>query len=132
MKIIDRKTFLSMPPGTVFCKIQFRPPTPDEHAYNKSGWDSSFSIEDPSIKGETCGNDFFYAGVGDFQAKEGDPMDVLQDICDNLGKDVPFEMAGGRDGFFDDTHVHFAIYSREEVQEMVNELQSALKEAYKQ
>ena len=55
---------------------------------------------------------------------------LAMDICDHLGKEVPFEMAGGRDGFFDDTHVHFAIYSREEVQEMINELQESLKTAY--
>lgn len=119
-----------MPEGTVFCKIQFRGPTPDEHAYAKSGWDYSFDIEDPSIKGETWGNDFLFVGVGDFQAKDGDPMDVLHDICDHIGKEVPFEMAGGRDGHFDDTHVYFAIYSRDEVQEMINELQTALKQGY--
>lgn len=130
MKIVDRKTFLTLPEGIVYCKIQFRNPLPGERATAQSGWDSSFDIENPSIKGATCGNDFFTCGLGDFQAKEGDPFDVLIDICDNLGKEVPFEMAGGRDGFFDDTHVHFAIYSRDEVQEMINELQESLKTAY--
>lgn len=122
-----------MPEGTVYCKIQFRGPTPEEHAYSKDGWDSTFGIEHPSIKGETCsGNDFYYCGVGDEQAKEGDPMDVLHDICDHPGKEVPFEMAGGRDGYYDDTHVYFAIYSRDEVQEMIDELQTALSQAYEQ
>lgn len=131
MKIVDRKTFLEMPEGTVFCKIQFRAPTPEEHAYSKSGWDSSFDIENPIIKGETWGNDFLYCGVGDFLPKEGDWMDVLHDICDHPGKEVPFEMTGGRDGHFDDTHVYFAIYSRDEVQQMIDELNEALKTAYK-
>lgn len=130
MKVVDRKTFLTMPEGTVYCKIQFRAPTSNEHAYSNSGWDSSFDIENPSIKGESTENDFYTCGIGDFQAKEGDPMDVLQDICDNLGKEVPFEMAGGRDGLYDDTHVYFAIYSRDEVQEMITELQESLKTAY--
>ena len=82
MKIVDRKTFLTMPEGTIYCKIQFRHPTPEEHAYSKNGWDSTFDIENPSIKGESTENDFYTCGIGDFQAKEGDPMDVLQDICD--------------------------------------------------
>lgn len=56
MKIVDRKTFLAMPEGTVYCKIQFRDPTLEEHAYSKNGWDSTFDIENPSIKGETCGS----------------------------------------------------------------------------
>lgn len=114
----------------MFCKIQFRDPLPTEHAYASHGWDSSFDIEDPHIKGESLGNDFFTCGLGSFQAKEGDSFDVLNDICDNLGKEVPFEMAGGRDGLFDDTHVHFAIYSREEVEQMIAELQESLKTAY--
>jgi hypothetical protein len=132
MKIVDRKTFLAMPEGTVYCKIQFRDPTPKEQAYSKDGWDSSFDIENPSIKGETCSsNDFFTCGIGDLQAKEGDTMDVLQDICNHPGKEEPFEMVGGRDGLYDDTHVYFAIYSRDEVQEMIDELQKALIQAYK-
>ena len=131
MKIVNRQQFLQMPEGTVYCKIQFRGPLPNEHAYASNGWDASFGIEDPSIKGENCGtNDFFTCGIGDFQAKEGDINDVLFDICENIGKEVPFEMVGGRDGFFDDTHVYFAIYSREEVEQMISELQEALKTAY--
>lgn len=132
MKIVDRKTFLAMPEGTVYCKIQFRDPTSKEQAYSKDGWDSSFDIENPSIKGETCSssNDFFTCGIGELQAKEGDPIDVLQDICEHPGKEVPFEMVSGRDGLYDDTHVYFAIYSRDEVQEMIDELQKALTQAY--
>ena len=132
MKIVDRKTFLAMPEGTVYCKIQFRDPTPEEHAYSKTGWDSTFDIEDPSIKGKTCSsNDFYTCGIGDLQAKEGDPMEVLQDICDHPGKEAPFEMVAGRDGLYDDTHVYFAIYSRYEVQEMIDQLRIALTQAYK-
>ena len=119
-----------MPKGTVFCKIQFRAPTPDEHAYSKSGWDSVFGIENPHIKGESLKNDFYTCGIGDFYPKEGEYFDALHDICDHLGKEVPFEMAGGRDGLFDDTHIYFAIYSRDEVQEMISELQNALLTAY--
>lgn len=131
MKIVDRKTFLAMPEGTVYCKIQFRDPTPKEHAYSKNGWDSTFDIENPSIKGETCSsNDFYTCGIGELQAKKGDTMEVLRDICDHPGKEVPFEMVSDRDGFYDDTHVYFAIYSRDEVQEMINELQKALTQAY--
>ena len=132
MKIVDRKTFLAMPEGTVYCKIQFRDPTSKEQAYSKDGWDSSFDIENPSIKGETCSssNDFFTCGIGELQAKEGDSIDVLQDICEHPGKEVPFEMVSGRDGLYDDTHVYFAIYSRDEVQEMIDELQKALTQTY--
>ena len=131
MKIVDRKSFLAMPEGTVYCKIQFRNPTPEERAYSKNGWDSTFDIEAPSIKGETCSsNDFYTCGIGEEQAKEGDPLEVLQDICDHPGKEVPFEMVGGRDGHYDDTHIYFAIYSRDEVQEMIDELQKALTQAY--
>ena len=120
-----------MPEGTVYCKIQFRAPNANEHAYSDSGWDSSFDIENPYIKGETCSsNDFYCAGLGSFYPKEGDLLEALDDICKHLGKEVPFEMAGGRDGYYDDTHVYFAIYSREEVEQMISELQTALTQAY--
>jgi hypothetical protein len=130
MKIVDRKTFLTMPEGTVYCKIQFRAPLPTERAVAKHGWDSSFDIENPYIKGKSLADDFYCVGLGSDYPKEGDHFDVLQDICDHLGKEVSFEMAGGRDGLFEDTHVHFAIYSRDEVQEMIDELQKALTQAY--
>ena len=130
MKIVNRQQFLQMPEGTVFCKIQFRDPLPGELAYSKNGWDAALGIENPSIKGESFSNDFYAVGIGDFAPKEGDDFEVLHDMGENLGKEVPFEMFACRDGFFDDTHVHFAIYSREEVQQMINELQEALKTAY--
>ncbi len=130
MKVVDRKTFLEMPEGTVYCKIQFRDPKPGEYATSRNGWDSSFDIGDPHIKGSSLENDFICFGIGDFQAKEGDHNDVLQYICDHLGTDVPFELAASRDGLFDDTHVYFAIYSRYEIQQMISELQEALERAY--
>jgi hypothetical protein len=130
MKIVDRKTFLSMPEGTVYCKIQFRKANAEEHAYSHDGWDECFGIKCPSIKGVSTTNDFYNVGLGDFSAKDGDPMDALHFICDNLGTDIPFEMAGGRDGAYDDTHVHFAIFSRDEVQQIIYELQTALRRAY--
>lgn len=38
MKIVDRKTFLAMPEGTVYCKIQFRDPLPTERAVQSMVW----------------------------------------------------------------------------------------------
>lgn len=130
MKVVDRDAFLAMPEGTVFCRIQFRDPGPNERAYSSSGWDSSFDIENPEIKGETVGNDFYCLGVGDFQPKEGNTDDVLSYICEHNGEDIPFEITGHRDGLFDDTHVYFAIYSFDEVRQMISELLNALEKAY--
>lgn len=133
MKIVDRKTFLQMPEGTVYCKMQFRKANEDEFAVSDSGWDYVFGIENPSIKGETIGkNDWYMLDLGDFYPKNGNYHDVLNDMCEHLGNEVEFEMAGQRDGRYEGGHVHFAVFSKEEVEEIIRELQQALKDGYNQ
>lgn len=44
MKIVDRKTFLAMPEGTVFCKIQTHCATKDDNCISDSGWDYVFGL----------------------------------------------------------------------------------------
>lgn len=123
MKLVDRKTFLSLPEGTVFCKF----PLNDEGDASKM----TFGMGSPCIKGETIGNDFFSSTLGEemqpVNANDSKELfDIFFDMQKNLGKEVPFELAGGRDGFLDDENVGFMVYSREEIQEMINELNHCL------
>ena len=123
MKLVDRKTFLSLPEGTVFCKF----PLTDKG--DASGM--MYGINTPSIKGESLNNDFFYCTLGEsLQPKEANNSEEMFKCFFNmqkeLGKEVPFELVGGRDGFFDDENVGFMIYSKEEIQEMIDELTHCL------
>lgn len=127
MKIVDRKTFLQMPKGTVFCKIPLNNEGDGKHYLLR--------INAPSVLEEASGVDFHCTNVGSDlwpkAAESGYEADeMLYDMQYHLGKEVPFEHCSGRDGLYEDSNVGFAIYSRKEVQEMINILQQALKDGY--
>lgn len=127
MKIVDRKTFLQMSKGTVFCKFPI----------NQDGCGTHYclGIGAPSILDDPNKIDFFRTKLGsDLFPKSADGSDdmieILFEMQRNLGMEVAFEHWGGRDGLYEDDSVGFAVYSREEVQEMIDLLQEALKNGY--
>ena len=133
MKIVSRSEFLKMPKGTVFCKF----PRFDEatRTYRKYG----FGIEEPCIKMSEPGemkNDFYSLGIGTDLEPVGcqgstDFCEILEAMERNLGKEVQFDYSFGRDGMYEtDSEVGFAIFSRAEVELVINTLQDALKEGY--
>ena len=133
MKIVDRKTFMQMPKGTVFCKF----PRFDETT--RSWNDYTFGITEPYIKKEDTDEssaDFFAMALGsDLCPAESesdlDTDDILEDMESNPGKEVSFNYSYGRDGMFEtDDEVGYAIFSRAEVEMMISELQQALMTAY--
>jgi hypothetical protein len=133
MKIISRTEFLKMPKGTVFSKFpRFNEKTRSYTAY-------TFGIDEPCIKMDDPGemeNDYYALGIGsDFEPANvqgcNDRDEVYMDMERNLGKEVPFDYSYGRDGLFEtDDEVGYAIFSRAEVEMMINELQQALRTAY--
>lgn len=134
MKIVDRKTFMQMPKGTVFCKFpRFNEAT---RSYDKY----VFGITEPYIKTDDTDEnsvDFYAIGIGsdlDPVASTGsdDTGDILTDMERNLGKEVPFDYCGGRDGMYEGDEVGFAIFSRKEVELMIKTLQESLATAYSQ
>ena len=132
MKIVDRKTFMQMPKGTVFCKF----PRFDETT--RSWNDYTFGITEPYIKKEDMDEssaDFFAMALGsDLCPAESesdlDTDDILEDMERNPGKEVSFNYSYGRDGMFEGDKVGFAIFSRDEIQLMISELQQALNDGY--
>ena len=133
MRIVDRKTFMTLPKGTVFCKFpRFNEKT---RSYDKY----IFGIDEPYVKmRDTDANDcdFYSMGIGsgfDPVAAESDldKDDILMDMEENLGKEVPFDYSYGRDGMYESNdEVGFAIFSRAEVEMMVKLLQESLATAY--
>ena len=83
-------------------------------------------------------NDYYSLGIGsDFEPAgtqgSNDRDEVYADMERNLGKEVPFDYSYGRDGMFEtDDEVGYAIFSRDEVQMIISELQDALKTGYKE
>ena len=127
MKLVDRQYFLHLPAGTVYCKF---PLNDKGDAHNRL-----FGLSAPSIKGDTINDsDFYTCALGeDMSPVDGsNEIDTFFDMQQSLAKEVPFEMNGGRDGMFDDENIGFMIFSREEVQQMIDELQDALDSAYRE
>lgn len=128
MKLVERQYFLKLPAGTVYCKF----PLTD----NGNAKGMTFGLSAPCIKGDTIGeDDFCTCTLGEdlepkFNSGTEGLFDTFFDMQKNLAKEVSFELSGGRDGFFDDENVGFMIFSKEEVQEMISELQDCLKKAY--
>lgn len=131
MKIIDRETFKRMPKGTVFCKF------PRLNKQTNSYDNYLFSIQTPCILDGPWDVDFYSTEIGNLDAcaaqSDSENDDILTDMEQHLGKEYPFEHWTGRDGMFEDNdEVGFAIYSRQEVQQMINLLQQALKDGYQE
>ena len=131
MKIVDRETFKKMPKGTVFCKF----PRFNEQSRSYEGY--VFGIQEPCILKGPWDIDFFYTPIGQLEASAADSStkndDILMDMERHLGREYPFEHWSERDGCFESNdEVGFAIYSRKEVEEMIQLLQEALKNGYKE
>lgn len=131
MKIIDRETFKRMPKGTVFCKF------PRLNKLTNSYDTYMFGMTDPMILDGPWDVDFYYTQPGFMTPVESsgssEDDEIMMDMEQHLGKEVPFEAFSCRDGMFEDNdEVAFAIYSRQEVQEMIDLLQQALKDGYQE
>lgn len=115
MKLIDRKTLLQMPKGTVFAKKT-----------------QIFEETSPIlVLGECLKNDFFYVNISSFSYGNGsiDTCDAFWSLEKNLGENIEMELWEGRDGMFDDEEMYY-VFSKDEVQQMVDELTEALKTGY--
>ena len=134
MKIVDRKTFMQLPKGTVFCKF------PRFNETTRSYDNYVFGITEPYVKMDDTDEDdvdFCAMGIGsDLRPAEStgssDYDDILTDMERNPGKEVAFEYSYGRDGMYEGDEVGFAIFSRAEVELMIKTLQDSLATAYSQ
>lgn len=115
MRIIDRQTFLSLPPGVLFSKY-----TP-------------MNFGDICIKGETYyatdghGIDFSYQQIVDSVACSGS-AELWDILLAAQERGVPFEMdfdSEGRDGMFAPDQL-FAVWEKRDVESLVARLQRLL------
>jgi hypothetical protein len=118
MKIVNRKTFLAMPEGTVFAK-----------------YDPSI-IREPMVKFDTIESggkviDFYYASLTDEVDCSGSfERDGIMDAAEHEG--VPFALHFNtqcRDGLYDADQL-FAVWDRDDVVGLIARLQLALTDGY--
>lgn len=133
MKIVDRKTFMQMPKGTVFCKF------PRFNEATRSYDNYVFGISEPYVKMNDTDEDsvdFYALGIGSNlrpaeSTGSSKTFDILTDMERNPGKEVAFEYNYGRDGMYEGDEVGFAIFSRDDVELMIRMLRESLATAYK-
>lgn len=119
MKIVDRKTFLQMPNGTVFCPMESDNGCPYigiDKAWILQDHDSEYEYYEAElgdmypVKGENA--EAYFAMANDGEEREYRPFIVDTDVCEN----------------HDDTL--YAIFSAKEVQSLIDQLQQALIDGY--
>lgn len=125
MKLVDRKTFLQMPSGTVFCKLPMRA---DDEYHDPLLEGQPLMVKCDSIKddkGEYI--DFFFKSVGWglVASRYEDQHDALVYMQQHPGEDVRFSQVGERDGAFEGDEVGFAILSEKEIADIKDMLSGA-------
>lgn len=114
MKIVNRETFLTLPPGTVFAEY-----TP-------------CIVGDMRIKGETAPNknDWLYQEINlAIHALSSVQMFDLLEEAEKTGQSVPMNFTiQSRDGAFDYDQ-RYAIYEKQDVEALIKRLQEALRDA---
>lgn len=121
MRIVDRKTFLALPAGTVFMKW---PAQPADGSYYSLGPDGCVQI-----KWATCsGVDFACQDLVPFPDGWSDSGDIVDDQIAMLrgeeGKPADYDCAG-RDGLFDEDQL-FLVWDVDAHQKLIDLLQRAL------
>jgi len=109
MRIVDRKTFLALPEGTVFSKYE------------------PCVFESLCIKGETWGNDFLVQYIDSALDVQncGEFSEKLEASKEN-GSSVSMDFdCMSRDGCFDDDQL-FAVWERSDVEALITRLAQAL------
>lgn len=115
MRFVDRKTFLTLPAGTLYCRLPSDPRTVD--------------FGELLIKGETCtsGNDWFTQELVGWFADCNDTGDLIEawdQMLAGADRTIDFEMPA-RDGRFDE-HQRYAVFSRDDHVALIQRLVRAL------
>lgn len=118
MKIVDRKTFLQMPKGTVFCPMEKYLGCP--HVSIEEAW---ILDEHDSEK------EYYEAKLGFMTSVEGESYEAYFDMEKGMEREYePFIVDTDVSENHDDTL--YAIFSAKEVQSLIDQLQQALIDGY--
>lgn len=113
MRIVDLKTFRTMPEGTVFMKYE------------------PCCFDELCVKGRTLENDFLYADiVGEIEAESSDEFSAKLTAAENTFASIPMDFnCYTRDGCFDPKQL-FAIYEKQDIEGLIAKLQECKENAY--
>jgi len=107
MKVYNRKEFLTLPAGTIYCK-------------GKEWYFNEFCI-----KAQSWENDWVYLGMCWPDGKDsGECFDRLEDSLLN-GTSYPCNSSYGRDGSFDDKDL-FLVFEKDDLLQLKEKVEEAL------
>lgn len=113
MKIVDRKTLLSMPAGTVFSK-----------------YEPVALFGTLCVKGDSLSNDFYYQDItGPVDAVTAGECHEVMLAAEADGEPVPLDFHHeGRDGLYDANQL-FAVWEAKDVLALIDRLHEAMKDS---
>lgn len=107
MRVVDRKTFLTLPAGTIYCK------------------GVRWAFEGLCIKDDSLGNDWIYLDPAWPSAHDsGEAVDLLEGSLET-GSSFPCEDDMGRDGCFTEDAV-FLIFEKDDLMSLRDHVNAAL------
>lgn len=110
MRVVNRKTFLTLSVGTIYCK------------------GSQWAFDGLCIKDDSLDNDWIYLNPAWPSAHDsGEAMDLLERSLET-GSSFPCEDAYGRDGSFDDKDV-FLIFERADLEALRTHIDRAIQQS---
>lgn len=116
MQIVDRKTFLAMPVGTVYSKMPL---------------DGAYDFGPVEIKGETSGENDWYVQrlIGDFIGANdtAEWIDAIDEMKRGLSRTVDYDIQG-RDALYDADQL-FAVFHQSDLLNLIERLTKALRGA---
>lgn len=107
MRVVDRKTFLALPAGTIYCK------------------GIRWAFDGLCIKDDSLTNDWIYLDLAWPSAHDsGEAVDILEKSLET-GSSFPCEDAMGRDGCFTEDAV-FLVFEKPDLEALRSRIDTAL------
>lgn len=101
MKVVNRKDFLKLPGGTIFCK------------------GTKWCFDNLSIKGHSWEDDFLYVDLCNIDSNDTEQwVDRLEDSLNN-GTSYPINNNTERDGMFDEEGI-FLVFEKEDLKFLID------------
>jgi hypothetical protein len=107
MRVVDRKTFLTLPAGTFYCKGE------------------RWVFDSICIKDDSLANDWYYLNPAWPAAQDSEEAFDLLDKSLDSGISFPCEDATGRDGCFDETDI-FLVFEADDLKALRGHIDRAL------
>lgn len=108
MRVVDRKTFLDLPAGTLYCK------------------GVRWAFDEICVKADTLGNDWVQLSLNGIEAHDSGELFYRYEEMLQAGTSYPINESYGRDGCFDDDAL-FLVFERADLRALKAMIEAAEK-----